>query len=180
MTDSTPLKARPTTYKGIKMRSRLEAGFAAWLDSVDISWEYEPGCFADETGQYLPDFRLDGVPVNNGCPTALYVEIKPADPELDVMGAWRRMMPIRSTDKSAVLAVMGPHDLLFWAFPVLIGSKWDIGVWSRCIGGCGSLAIAVREPWVVEQEKRACPVCQAWNCDIESPWAGKPYWTGGA
>lgn len=48
--------ARPTIYRGIRMRSRLEARFAAFLDSSGRPWRYEPTCFADETGQYLPDF----------------------------------------------------------------------------------------------------------------------------
>lgn len=51
--------ARPTTYNGIKMRSRLEAGFAQWLDRMQLPWVYEPECFADqEYGQWLPDFAV--------------------------------------------------------------------------------------------------------------------------
>lgn len=34
--------ARPTTYNGIKMRSKLEADFAVILDKYDLKWEYEP------------------------------------------------------------------------------------------------------------------------------------------
>lgn len=61
------LKARPTVYKGIRMRSRLEANFAGALDVFKqrhleagerYEWAYEPECFADETRQYLPDFRV--------------------------------------------------------------------------------------------------------------------------
>jgi hypothetical protein len=37
----TNFKARPTTYKGVEMRSRLEAGFAMWLDERDLSWTYD-------------------------------------------------------------------------------------------------------------------------------------------
>lgn len=56
-----PMQARPTVYKGIRMRSRLEALYAAGFDDDGIPWEYEPECFADDTGQYLPDFRFSGV-----------------------------------------------------------------------------------------------------------------------
>jgi hypothetical protein len=55
---SNYIKARPTIYKGIQMRSRLEAAYAQHLDADNYPWEYEPECFADETGQYLPDFRI--------------------------------------------------------------------------------------------------------------------------
>lgn len=59
MTDTTPfLPARPTIYKGIEMRSRLEARFAAWMDRNEWEWAYEPECFATEEGQYLPDFEI--------------------------------------------------------------------------------------------------------------------------
>ena len=72
---------RPTTYKGIEMRSRLEAGFAAWLDQRGAKWSYEPRAFASEVGQYLPDFRVENVlNVRSGVRSHGYVEIKPKDP----------------------------------------------------------------------------------------------------
>lgn len=52
------LTARPTTYKGIRMRSRLEAKVAAVLDKWDVEWLYEPRAYANVKGQYLPDFQL--------------------------------------------------------------------------------------------------------------------------
>jgi hypothetical protein len=58
---SAPFEARPTVYKGIEMRSRLEAEWAAHLDDPENGWgrwEYEPCAYANERGQYLPDFRL--------------------------------------------------------------------------------------------------------------------------
>jgi hypothetical protein len=68
----TEIKARPTMYKGIQMRSRLEADYAAALDAKGAAWEYEPTCFASDSGQWLPDFRID----EPGGVT--YVELKPA------------------------------------------------------------------------------------------------------
>ena len=41
-------------------------------DQIGESWEYEPTCFADEDGQWLPDFRLSE---ESGL---CYVEVKPA------------------------------------------------------------------------------------------------------
>lgn len=49
---------RPTLYKGIEMRSRLEAKWAAYMDSLDLTWQYEACCYADQTRQYLPDFTI--------------------------------------------------------------------------------------------------------------------------
>lgn len=69
-------KARPTEYKGIMMRSRLEAGFAMWLDRWKLDWDYEPCAFATEQGQYLPDFRLNSVEVIGHGSREVYVEVK--------------------------------------------------------------------------------------------------------
>lgn len=93
MTDPTPApygayRPRPTVYKGIEMRSRLEAGYAAWLDRWFFEWDYEPCAFSSPEGrQYLPDFRVRNVRVlgfHNG-PVTAYVEVKPLaalqDPE---------------------------------------------------------------------------------------------------
>lgn len=71
MTRKRPnIPARQTVYKGIKMRSRLEADYASALDRDGQPWEYEPTCFAGPDGQWLPDFRLGDHPT--------YVELKPA------------------------------------------------------------------------------------------------------
>lgn len=73
------ITARPTVYKNIQMRSRLEAAFAQLLDRRGHPWEYEPDCFANETGQYLPDFKI-----KSPGRELQYVEVKPepilADP----------------------------------------------------------------------------------------------------
>ncbi len=69
------MKGRPTLYKGIRMRSRLEADYAAWLDRMNRTWEYEPECFAAQDGQWLPDFRVAQGRTDSG---AHLVELKPA------------------------------------------------------------------------------------------------------
>lgn len=71
-------KARPTVYKGIQMRSRLEAGFAAWLDGQCLQWQYEPFAVAGPEGQYLPDFVVSNlVFVTRGAVVPTFIEVKP-------------------------------------------------------------------------------------------------------
>lgn len=70
----TGIKARPTLYKGIQMRSRLEADYASSLDRAGRSWKYEPTCFASEGAQWLPDFQASFGDVD----TSTYVEVKPS------------------------------------------------------------------------------------------------------
>ncbi|WP_188274335.1 hypothetical protein [Streptomyces sp. CBMA152] len=49
----------PTVYRGTAFRSALEASWAATLDSLGITWEYEPEMVTLPSGaRYLPDFKL--------------------------------------------------------------------------------------------------------------------------
>ena len=57
----------PTTYAGVRYRSRLEARWAAFFSSIGWRFIYEP----EDFGGWIPDFAL----VHKGGPT--YVEIKP-------------------------------------------------------------------------------------------------------
>lgn len=50
--------AIPTVYRGIQMRSRLEAKWACCFDQLGWTWEYEP---FDLKG-WIPDFILHDSP----------------------------------------------------------------------------------------------------------------------
>lgn len=52
------IKAIPTTYRGIQMRSKLEARAAAMLDRWEVKWVYEAEGFDLDGVWYLPDFWL--------------------------------------------------------------------------------------------------------------------------
>lgn len=61
------LKAIETRYAGCRFRSRLEARWAVFFDSLGIRWEYEPQGFVigdrlvQEPRCYLPDFWFPGL-----------------------------------------------------------------------------------------------------------------------
>ena len=59
----------PTTYKGIRFRSRAEACWAVFMDEIGWTWEYEP---IDLDG-YIPDFL-----VSRGERGQLLLEVKGA------------------------------------------------------------------------------------------------------
>lgn len=64
------VRAIETSYRGYRFRSRLEARWAVFFDSLRLVWEYEPQGYEFDSGdRYLPDFWL---PTMN-----LWVEIKP-------------------------------------------------------------------------------------------------------
>lgn len=60
------IKAIETTYKGYRFRSRLEARWAVFFDTLGIPWKYENEGYEKEVGtvqgartmRYLPDFFL--------------------------------------------------------------------------------------------------------------------------
>lgn len=60
------MKAIQTFYRGHLFRSRLEARWAAFFQTIGWTWEYEP---IDFNG-WIPDFGIYGS-------ETIYVEIKP-------------------------------------------------------------------------------------------------------
>jgi hypothetical protein len=48
----------PTQYAGIRFRSRLEARWAVFFDTLGIPWTYEPEAYGDGHKGYTPDFWL--------------------------------------------------------------------------------------------------------------------------
>lgn len=52
------IKAIPTRYRGYHFRSRLEARWAVFFETLGVQWEYEPEGFDLDGEHYLPDFRV--------------------------------------------------------------------------------------------------------------------------
>src|SRR5262245_29876826 len=72
------VKAITTVYKGYRFRSRLEARWAVFFDSLRIKYRYEVEGFDLDGVYYLPDFWLPHiVPELAADGWGLWVEIKP-------------------------------------------------------------------------------------------------------
>lgn len=57
--DGMTIEALPSWYGGVTFRSKLEADWAATLDTLGIRWQYEPETVRLPSGvTYLPDFWL--------------------------------------------------------------------------------------------------------------------------
>lgn len=63
------IRAIETCYKGYRFRSRLEARWAVFFESLGLAWEYEAEGFELTSGRHLPDFWMPG--------WLWFVEIKP-------------------------------------------------------------------------------------------------------
>jgi hypothetical protein len=68
----TSVKPIETHYKGFRFRSRLEARWAVFFDTLGVRYEYELEGFSLPSGAaYLPDFFLPEL--------KLFVEVKPTE-----------------------------------------------------------------------------------------------------
>lgn len=75
------LKPIETIYNGYRFRSRLEARWAVFLDTLGVEYEYEPEGFELPNGKrYLPDFKVKCYGTRGEWrednPFDLYIEVK--------------------------------------------------------------------------------------------------------
>jgi len=60
--EQNPVPGKPraieTVFRGYRFRSRLEAKWAVFFETLGLQWEYEPEGFDLDGVWYLPDFRV--------------------------------------------------------------------------------------------------------------------------
>lgn len=107
------IDARPAEYRGVAMRSQLEADFAKHLDNNGLpGWTYEPRIYRGEADPgYLPDFQIGSA----------FFEVKPTLAE--VTEAARRMEVIWETNPDAVLVVACGEQCRFYT--AVKGRRWE-------------------------------------------------------
>jgi hypothetical protein len=98
------IKAKPTVYRGIQFRSRLEARWASFFDRLDWRYVYEPF----DCDGWIPDFLLH-------LDTALLVEVKPA-------GSLREL---RDHTKKIDASNASHEVLLVGALPLMCSQSWS-------------------------------------------------------
>ncbi len=112
---SENIKAIQTNYKGYRFRSRLEARWAVFLDSIGESWEYEKEGYLLPTGAYLPDFWLPRM----NC----WLEIKGVNPTENERQLCAELM--ETTGFAAVMAWGMPAIPLLYDYPEDQKQKWS-------------------------------------------------------
>jgi hypothetical protein len=79
VSSSNAIAPIPTRYAGCHFRSRLEARWAVFFDTLGVRWEYEPQGFEigwyERRWMYLPDFYLTDLGV--------WVEVKGSETQID-------------------------------------------------------------------------------------------------
>lgn len=138
------LKAIPTRYAGHFFRSRGEARFAVFLDSLGVKWEFEvEGYRLPVVGNYLPDFWLPDMKA--------WVEIKGTDPSAVERRKARSLA--EESDSPVYVFFGGMGDPSFQRDPL------------RAIDGARALGYGV--PWLDTKEDGVpcawveCPRCGA-------------------
>ena len=59
--NNVSIQSIETVYRGIRFRSRLEARWAVFFDSLGICWQYEMEGYRSGSVYYLPDFKTDDI-----------------------------------------------------------------------------------------------------------------------
>ena len=158
VTPAAKAMARRTLYRGIPMRSRLEARAAQFIDSIPgVRWAYEPSAYADQRGQYLPDFEVVGAVAG-----VLFVEVRGILATQDLPALHRQMAIIWSSKPDAALAVWTPAVIEDGA-PFTIIRDWILPE-QRALRTCALCAgglLADGQDWAATFTGIMCPTCDA-------------------
>lgn len=140
------VKVIETYYNGHRFRSRLEARWAVFMDSLNIGFRYEPDGYVVDGAPYLPDFYLPAL--------ECFVEIKPELPEPDAMRKCRALA--RATRRDSHLLFGQPWPGEYSAFSWLTfadgGVRAETSEWLNC-ELINVIRLGVRAPW-----------CQCFDC----------------
>lgn len=106
------MKAINTKYKGYYFRSRLEAKWAVYFDSLGIKWEYEKEGYHFEDGtNYLCDFWLTDL--------QMWAEVKPKELTLEEMKKVENL--VNGSQKPVLLLIGIPERKPYYAVEKIFG-----------------------------------------------------------
>jgi hypothetical protein len=123
------MHAIETVYQGYRFRSRLEARWAVFFESLQVPFEYEREGYRLQSGWYLPDFWL---PMHQA-----WIEIKGRPPTLNEL---HLAMNLRDETTFPVVIFTGPPNWCVsgycYAADIADGSagtsEWPMTRWGMC------------------------------------------------
>jgi hypothetical protein len=138
------IKAIETVYNGYRFRSRLEARWAVFFDTLGVKYEYEPEGFELPDGErYLPDFKVSKVYSPHYPPASCWIEIKGPMPEHEELLKLRQFV---ETAKTNMILVIGTPDIPKTMNGDPYGGECDYELWF--LGG--SLSAYEFDYWMSE------------------------------
>lgn len=127
-------KAIETRYKGYRFRSRLEARWAVFFDTLRVPFEYEKeGYDLGDAGWYLPDFWLPTI----DC----WFEVKPNAPTDDARRKAKRLAELSDNPVVISAGLSADLDLVCYAAHRQCAdhygypgpdTTWAFGICTRC------------------------------------------------
>lgn len=120
------IRAIETRYKGYRFRSRLEARWAVFFDTLGLTWEYEKEGFEIDGVRYLPDFWLPDVSLRGYEPHGCWLEIKGARQE----GEDYKALVFGLEDEQEKR--QGRNIVLFHGLPLEDDQALQCGPWMDC------------------------------------------------
>lgn len=121
----------PTMYKGVRFRSRAEARWAAFFDSLEWPWDYEP---FDLNG-YIPDF------VVQASPQGLLVEVKAATEDFEIA---QSKIEVSGWDGEAIVVAPTLEGNVCGRIFDTSASEWCPAEFFRCLS-CGDVSVLASE-----------------------------------
>lgn len=119
---------KPTTYGGVKYRSRTEARWAVFFDALSIPFQYEFEGFELRLGAYLPDFWLPA--------QRLFMEIKGVQPTDEEIEKCEELA--RATEASVLIATGAPEERFQILWFDQVGRREGLFVWAADkVSECG-------------------------------------------
>lgn len=143
MTDSRRFGI-PTTYGGLRFRSRQEATWAAFFDLQKLRWSYEPA----DLDFYLPDFDL------MFARRPLLIEIKGSNDDIELAKS-----KVESTSWTGDIAVLVNTETRFVGEMFEEDAGWSRAVWTFCLKCKAPTLVAESGRW-------ACRNCAGGNRDL--------------
>lgn len=152
------VKPIQTVYAGCHFRSRLEARWAVFFDTLGVRWQYEVEGYETPHGMYLPDFWLPELEYS--------IEIKPSPPTeieqaklasvgkyLDAKGAFIATEPIK-----AIHSIWDKPTNFYQVWPF-----WDCDYrWCVC-SDCGRFEIKFEG----RSDRMSCKCCAKCHYGVE-------------
>lgn len=136
------IPAIETPYKGYRMRSRLEARWAVWMDVLGVRWRYEMERYTNgDRRTYLPDFYVfyplhpneeSAVPPEAGC----WLEIKPHPLDEELEETFKTFS--RGTQRSVIVFAGEPWSGGFALYRFTPDGVVDFRPPNRCLDCDGS------------------------------------------
>lgn len=166
---NTSLKAIETVYHGYRFRSRLEARWAVFLDTLQIKYAYEAQGYDLDGKRYLPDFAIEAPPC--------FIEIKGQEPS---RSEEHLCFSLAETSERTVYLLAGspwPGEYEIWRWRpewgVVLGGERGLQ-WASC-SPCGKMDTV--DPRTARTDKGRCDAGHYWTFGADSAVLQQAYTT---